>query len=476
MSLANIIQGGIIQIVGSSISKIGFFLLMLWLARKLTVSEFGIFGLVYSLLMMFTWLSTLGFSSSLLKLIPKYSHNIKEKAAIIKSSTVAIIFGTVFFGFVLFFYPNVFMQDTNDLDVLQDVFFIVSLSLAFSVIPRLIGVYFQANNRMRDCTRIQYTYRSFFVIISIVAFVAYSNTLIYAVYGLMFGLLLTTVYSVFVLQVNTERNYFFINSSNEINHLRYTIPMFFSGLAFHLLLQYPNMVASSNLTSIELGLFVSSVVLSSQIFIVGNSISASLVPVISRLHREGKEQEIRKIFLGFTKALQIMLIPFFIILFFFGESVMAMYGDEYQNASPYFVILGISWLFYLVKGPISEYFQATERQGLDVKNHYAVLIYMIIAMLLVNPSMLNIVAVFASSIIVLSFIEICELYFIDRINIFAWLKGKILLSYATLFGCAFYFSETPLLLLVSFLIYYIFVYKNIAALELNKFISIKKTL
>jgi len=476
MSLANIIQGGIIQIVGSSISKVGFFLLMLWLARVLTVSEFGIFGLAYSLLMMFTWFSTLGFSSSLLKLIPKYLHNIKEKAAIIKSSTVAIIFGTIFFGFILFFYPSIFMRDSSDLDVIQDVFFIVSLSLPFSVIPRLIGVYFQADSRMKECTKIQYTYRSFFVIISIVAFVTYSNTLINAVYGLMFGLLLTTVYSVFVLQVNMERNYFLINSSNKIDHLKYTVPMFFSGLAFHLMLQYPNIVASSNLTPIELGLFVSSVLLSSQIFIVGNSISASLVPVISRLHRVGKEQEIRNIFLDFVKALQVMLIPFFIILFLYGERIMEIYGDEYQKASPYFVIFAISWLFYLVKGPISEYFQATERQGLDVKNHYAVLIYMIVAMLLVNPSIMNIAAVFASSIIVLSCIEICELYFIDKINIFAWIKGKSLLSYATLFGCSFYFSETPLLLLIPFFIYYVFVYKYRAILGLNNLIENKKIL
>jgi len=186
----------------------------------------------------------------------------------------------------------------------------------------------------------------------------------------------------------------------------YSIPVFFSTLAFTSLYTADVVLVKHFLPSIEAGYYACLATLGKVVFFASSPIVRVMFPMVSKAFEE--KRSYKKIFTtGILAILAISISIVGIYLLVPKLMVLLLYGRDYLVAAKYLPLFGIFLGFYSISSALSQFFLSIKKTRIVILPVFAALIQ-IILITIFHQSLLQIVLI---SIITLSLLSFCLLMY-----------------------------------------------------------------
>lgn len=355
------------------IGTVSGYLLRLYLARNLSIADFGLFYSILAFTGIFVLFRDLGLSSSMVKFIAHYSakkmHN-EVKSVFLTCLYIQLPVATIIMVPIILFSGQISLayfktaSAAFPLTVLA-VTFIVSTFFSIQFILqgigriRLYAIVEPARNVLTLACVV-------FLVPLGVAGVAFSYLAAAVLTLLIIFRSLLNVFPFFSLKSKIS-----LSRTKEIVH--FSAPIFLAGAA-GTILGYADTVILTYFSSLEaVGLYNAALPTSQLLFVVASSMSIVLLPIISELWTKNEKDVISKIAHMAIKLPLIAILPLIIVLVSFPEIFLRLFfGESYTAASAALQILTINAAFYTLFSVSSAILLGIGKSGLYMKIHLSI--------------------------------------------------------------------------------------------------------
>ncbi|MBI2075719.1 MAG: flippase [Candidatus Aenigmarchaeota archaeon] len=348
MSLNNIAKNsGTVLLLSFTATVIGY-LLRLFLARNLSLSEYGLFYAVLVFVGFFATFRDPGLGTALAKFIPEFM--VKKqlgrvKASIFFVSIVQILLGLIIVVPIFLFSDwiaiNYFGTATAALPIK-----LISLSFLISIVMSLLQTIFQGLEKMFYFAAVEPLRLS---IVFIISFLLISTGLAGPAYGYLIAPIIVSVILFAVLLRASP----LLRAKAEIDKALirklffFGLPLFIGGLG-SVLISYMDTIILTLFRSLdEVGLYQAALPTSQLLWFFIGGIGSVLLPTVSGLWSDGRKEDVSNGILILTKILFMIIVPLAILFVAFPEIILRiLFGETFVAASQSLQILAIGSIFY----------------------------------------------------------------------------------------------------------------------------------
>ncbi len=346
------IQNTTIFFLLSIISALSAYLLRFFLARKLTVAEYGLFFALISFINILALFKDLGLGYALLRFIPELQvkNKLEEiKSLIIASSVLQLISSTTITLIIIYFAESLaqnFFRTTN-----TTIIYIFAIIFFVSFPQNIVSICFQAFQRttlfaVQDLTR-----NILVLLITIILFsLGFSIASPALSYLLMYILVFILFFHIFTKKIFKEFWYLPVLIRNHFSNLIiFGFPAMLTIFGNNLL-QYTDTIMLTYLTDLEkVGLYQIAIPLTTIIFYFAHATSSIITPMVSELHTLNKMKELQNGIKLLHKYLFIITTPLATYLFLFPEFFITLFfGEKFLEATIPLQILSVGIIFYTI--------------------------------------------------------------------------------------------------------------------------------
>lgn len=349
MDFNNIAKNSSLVILLSVLAMIIGYLLRLFVARNLSVSDYGLLYAVLAFVGFFSTFRDQELGTALAKFIPEFlakGQTGRIKASIIIVAAVQLTLGLLIVIPIFLFADRIaihYFRTANAALPLQ----LISLSFLASAIMSVLQRTFQGLGKMFyfalvEPMRLTLVFSvSFFLIAGLgVSGVSYGYLLASIVVPAFLFVAMMWVFPLFktktALDIVLVRRLLF-----------FSLPLFIAGIG-SMIMNYVDTLALIMFTSLyDVGLYQAALPTSQLLWFFIGGFGAVLLPTVSRLWVDGKKEAISDGVLILSKVLLLMLVPVIILLAAFPEIILRiLYGEPYVAAAQSLQILSVGALFY----------------------------------------------------------------------------------------------------------------------------------
>lgn len=348
MKLNNIAKSsGMVLLLSFTATVIGY-LLRLFLARNLSVSDYGLFYAVLVFVGFFATFRDPGLGTALVKFIPEFA--VKKqlgrvKASIIFVSAVQIILGLIIVIPIFLFADKIalmyFGTDTATLPLK-----LISLSFFISIVISLMQTIFQGLEKMFYFAVIEPLRLS---LAFVIAFSLISLGVVGAAYGYLVAPIIVSVVMFFLLlrilplyKIRAETDKALIKRL-----FFFGLPLF-AGSIGSIVISYADTILLTLYRSLyEVGLYQAALPTSQLLWFFIGGIGSVLLPAVSGLWGAGKKDDVSNGILILTKILFVMITPLVVLFVAFPEIILRiLFNEQFTAAAASLQILSVGAIFY----------------------------------------------------------------------------------------------------------------------------------
>jgi len=346
-----LIKGTALVFIMSVLAAFVGYLLRMYLARNLTIAEYGLFYAVFGFIGLFALFKDLGLGQALAKFIPEFvvkKQYSKIKSAIVSSLILQFISSTVVSVFLVLF-AKWLSQNYFKIDVAYPV---LLLSIAFywlSFVENTYGYVMQGFQKMKYFSWINFLKMTLIFAMVFVLFLFKKSVVFVALSYLLYYILSIFFYLPFIKKAFPKifSIKFRWNQKLSKDLFLFGIPIMISLIGW-LVLGYTDTAVLTLFRSLEeVGMYNVALPTASLLFYFTSAISIVLLPMVSEMYaRKYHERLINGIRLIHNYSL-FFIIPFAIMMFVFPEAVInLLFGSKYFGAVEPLRILAIGSIFY----------------------------------------------------------------------------------------------------------------------------------
>ncbi|MCD6522828.1 MAG: flippase, partial [Candidatus Diapherotrites archaeon] len=383
-------KGSIIAFIGIVFSRLSAFLLKLFLARNLTISEFGLFYLAMAIINSVLLFGIGGFPQGLLRFISFYSG--KRDLNSLKGTFVGgmkiIILLSVIFLITIVMFSKWLSQNIFDMPSLAPVLIILALSLPLNGTFLAIMETFTALKKLKFVTYFDGILLRSLQIIFVIVFVYLG----FGIIGVAISVLLSFIFVLIISIVALKREapYLFERKIKPQFHTKeyiyYSLPLFMatSLVAISERLDIFMIGLFRNNTDVALYTIALSITAFIPIFLV--SLGKIFAPHASELFAKGDLEGLNTLYKSITRWLVIIILPLSSLLFWFSKDVLIfLFGTPYANASSALRILIVGYSLPSLMGGVNTLLLMSGRSKLTLLNNFLGLISNFVLNLLLIP-------------------------------------------------------------------------------------------
>jgi O-antigen/teichoic acid export membrane protein len=366
--MRDIVKGSFVIFIFKIFGAGSLFLTYILLPRYYGVEAFGIFNLIFAILMIGTVISRIGLDTYVVRVIPSLENKNEEISLFLKmvlkilvvSSllvTVAIflasdlinsyIFKSIdasnyLIGLALIIFPytlfNVLVEVLRGLDEIKFYSLFRNLSQNFSIVLLLI--------------------------ISIVTAKLYDP--IYILYS---AILFITISLIVVLHKFLKKRNITITQKGKYRKsvLKHSYPMFLAASIMFLMSYIDSFMISYYLDEYQVGIYNACISLSLMLTFIPMAIGGYISPKISKAYSDNKREEIKDIFKHSIKIIFIVTLPLFLVMFLFADFFLNLFGEAFTVATTTLLITNIAFLSEALTGPVGFILNMTDKQHIFMK-------------------------------------------------------------------------------------------------------------
>jgi len=340
------------------LSTIIGYLLRIYLARNLSVAEYGLFYAVMSFISSIVVFRNIGFSAALAKFIPEFV--VKKQPDSIRHLIYLIVFLQSVLT-LLIALPLFLLSDSLAMAIFENkhaslVLKIFSIEMIFTTFYAIFNASLQGFQRIKQISLLNVCFISVVLLITLIfsAFglnasrvaLAYLGSSI-VVAALSFLFLVRTFPEILKIELRVEKE-------RIMRILKFGAPVFIGTVSWSLLSNFDTVLLTVYRTVEEVAYYQIAIPVARVLMFFASSLTVTLLPVISELWSGGKFNYVSKSVTLLTKLSLIGIIPFSLVFVTFPEIVINLFfGSEYLPATLPLQLLSIGCIFLAIYSIIS---------------------------------------------------------------------------------------------------------------------------
>lgn len=306
-----------------------------YLARFLTVTEYGVYGQVLLIIGLIQVLFSFGMS--------KIIYNFLSENIDISDIKIRNFFSGVFFlgilAFVISFFGAKYFESFFETKNLSICIKIYSLSLVFNLLNESLSsllVYYEKIKQSTLVTILSNLLRVIFIFIGVQIY----NSLEAVFYGLLIGSIITFILYVKISPKSLSIGWISYKSIFKLYKLG--LPLTLSGITTVLLVQTDGVMVSKMLSTEDYAIFRMGAIPIPFLFIIYSSVITITHPEVTKLFFNSKIDQLIALKRKSSLMLSFVIYPMLVFILIFSNDLISIYlGDKYSQSQSVFVIYNI---------------------------------------------------------------------------------------------------------------------------------------
>jgi O-antigen/teichoic acid export membrane protein len=354
----------VVFIITLAASVIGY-ILRIYLARNLSVSDFGLFYAVLAFMSIFLMFKDFGIGTALARYIPEFL--VMKRFMKIKSSVSSVVVVQWIIGLALGVPLLVFSEQIADhvFHTQQAALIIQILSMELILCSTILRPVLQGLQKMKAYSLVE------LVRVSLVLFAAFF-TISMGISGIALSYVLASIigqilFLSYIFRITSRMDGGMIIKFDRRLY-SFGLLVFIGGLAGFFVSYADTIILTIFRSTEEVGLYQVALPTSQLLLIFSNSMMVVLLPVISEIWSRGQKSYLSDAMQLLVKFSFVFMIPFVLIMLAFPELVISViFGSQYMAAAPALQLLSITMLFYMMILICSTVLTAMNKPRLNTK-------------------------------------------------------------------------------------------------------------
>ncbi len=382
-----IARGAGITIIGTIISLVLGFLSKALIARSISLSDYGLFNLTITILIISLTVASLGIPNSMPRQIPYFLTKDRKKFQdLISTATFMILISGILTAGLLFFFSDIISKAFTDSEISWTLK-ITTVSAPLILLTSYLISITLGLRRVRERFYYQQVLKPTLWLIGVSVLYLISR---FTLNSLLYLWVISSIITFFILFIDVKRLRIIDirpSLSPEVAKelIIFSLPLMFSGILWTFMTKMDTLMVGHYLSPSEVGLYNAAVPLASLLPFMLMAINTLYVPMATPLFAKGNMEELTRLYQIVTKWILLGTLPFFIVLFVFPEtSLELVFGSKYLDASPTLQILAIGFMFHTGLGPNGLTLTVVGKTGfLTISNTIAVIADFLLNILLI---------------------------------------------------------------------------------------------
>lgn len=348
-----LLKGSVIALIFRILSIFSGYLLFFILTRLYGAEGVGFYSFAWTLLMVSVVFSKLGFDSSIVKFIAMFASSDEEQyisGVYIKSLKLIFVSSIIVTAILMCFSDKISLLFFQSLKYQSHIFY-----LSFAVIPlTILNINAESQKALKKITifsMLQNGSINFLLTIVVLLFVFVHFTNNY--YSIVFGLIITILFLMFVSFVFVNKNInFSINPTKAEmsykNLLKTTIPMLLTNSLFLIMTWTDTLMLTAFKTEADVGIYNTALKIGALISVIHVGINTIAMPKFAELN--DNMLKFKKFAKQSTFLIIITSLPILLIILIFPEFLLNIFGNEFIVGKNALIILTSGMFFTILSG------------------------------------------------------------------------------------------------------------------------------
>ncbi|CAA6807619.1 MAG: O-antigen translocase [uncultured Sulfurovum sp.] len=366
--MKEIFRGAFIIFIFKIMGAISLFLTYILIPRYYGVEAFGIFNLMFGLIMVATVLSRIGLDIYVIRIIPTLKENYGEVSLFLKR-VLQILFMTSISVTLVFL---VFLEPINEyiFKSMDASFYLVILALMilpYTLFNVLVEVF-----RGLDDIKIYSFFRNLSQngTILLLLFSSIVFSLPYQPVEILFiALILITIAVIFVLFWFLKKREISILAKGKYQEkiVKHAYPMFLTASIMFLMGYVDSFMIAYYLDEYQVGIYGACISLSMILTFIPIAIGGYISPKIAESYDRKEFLKVKALFKDSLKLIFLTTIPIFVLMIVFADFFLGLFGTAFVVATTTLLIINFGFLSEAICGPVGFVMNMTDNQHIFMK-------------------------------------------------------------------------------------------------------------
>ncbi len=365
--MKEIFKGSFVIFIFKVLGASSLFLIYIMIPKYYGVEFFGIFNLTFALIMVGTVISRVGLDTYVIRIIPTLESSKKVSLflkAILKILFVSSLSVTLL---ILFFSDTIDHYLFKSVDANLYIRILALMILPYTLFNVLVEVF-----RGLEEIKIYSFFRNLSqngLIALLLATSIFFSLKYHPIYILFTAIALITISLIVVLYKFLKKRNISILEEGQYNEkiLKHSYPMFLTASIMFIMGYVDSFMISYYLNEYQVGIYSACISLSMIITFIPIAIGGYVSPKISQAYANNNKQKVKDIFKDSLKLIAITTVPIFLIIVYFSDFFLGLFGTEFTVATSTLFIVSIGFLSESLCGPVGFILNMTDNQHLFMK-------------------------------------------------------------------------------------------------------------
>jgi len=363
-----ILKGSLIIVIFKILGAASLFLTYILIPRYYGVEEFGIFNLIFALMMISTVISRIGLDIYVLRVLPSLADEHQQISLFLKEVFKIMIMSSMLMSVVIFLLSDILntylFKSIDASDYLLGLALIILPYTFFNVLAEV----FRGLDDIKWYSFFRNLSQNFSIalLLAISIFTSLKYDPIYILYAAV--LLITTVLILVLYKFLKKKNItIFITGKYSNKILKNSYPMFLASSVMFLMGYVDSFMISYYLDEYQVGIYSACINLSMIITFIPIAIGGFIATRVSEAYSKNDDDRVKEIFKNSLKLIGIFTLPIFLIMVIYGDFFLGLFGSAFTVATTTLLITNIAFLSEALCGPVGFILNMTDNQHIFMK-------------------------------------------------------------------------------------------------------------
>ena len=366
--MKEIFKGSSVIFIFKILGAASLFLTYIMIPRYYGVETFGIFNLIFALIMVGTVISRIGLDIYVIRIIPTLENEQKQVSLFLKAVLKILLTTSLLVTLmILFFSDTIDHYLFKSVDATSYLTILALMILPYTLFNVLVEVF-----RGLDDIKIYSFFRnlsqngSIALLLAISIFFSLNYNPIYILFT---AITIITISLIFVLyKFLKKRNIsILVEGKYDEKIIKHSYPMFLTASIMFLMGYVDSFMISYYLDEYQVGIYSACISLSMIVTFIPMAIGGYISPKVSQAYANNEQQKVKDIFKDSLKLIAIATIPIFLTIIYFSDFFLGLFGVAFTMATSTLLIVSIGFLSESLCGPVGFILNMTDNQHLFMK-------------------------------------------------------------------------------------------------------------
>lgn len=366
--MRDIFKGSLIIFIFKVFGAGALFLTYVLIPRYYGVEAFGVFNIMFALIMVLTVISRMGLDIYVIRIIPPLENNYHKISLFLKRvlqiiTILSILVGGIMFSFITPIDQYLF----KSIDATSYLIVLALMVLPYTLFNVLVEV-FRGFNDIKIYSFFRNLSQNGIVVILLGISIVFSLSY-HPVEILFLGIAIISIILLFILYFFLKKRNVSIFIPGKYNDgiIKYSYPMFLTSSVMFLMGYVDSFMIAYYLDEYQVGIYAACISLSMILTFIPMAIGVYISPKVATSYHRGEHLKVKNLFNDSLKLIAVTTLPIFGLIVFFADFFLGLFGSAFIVASTTLFIVNLGFLSEALCGPVGFVLNMTNNQHIFMK-------------------------------------------------------------------------------------------------------------